>query len=93
MQIAREFDWNYDATYGSSGLVVNLMRVGHAFFEDREAQYDLLIHEFGHHSCSDHLSKDFYRALTKLGARMTVLHWISRRFSMIETQRFLWSFA
>ena len=27
----------------------------------------LLIHEYGHHYCNDHLSKEFYRALTKLG--------------------------
>ena len=73
VRIAREFDWNYDATYGSGGLVVNLMRVGHAFFEDQEAQFALLIHEYGHHYCGDHLCKDFYRALTKLGAKMTVL--------------------
>ena len=61
VRIAREFDWNYDATYGSGGLVVNLMRVGHAFFEDQEAQFALLIHEYGHHYCGDHLCKDFYR--------------------------------
>ena len=45
----------------------------HAFFDSREEQLDLLIHEYGHHYCNDHLSKEFYRALTKLGARMTAL--------------------
>jgi len=73
VRIAREFDWNYGATYGSSGLVVNLMRVGHGFFEDKTAQFALLIHEYGHHYCGDHLSKDFYQALATLGARMTML--------------------
>jgi hypothetical protein len=72
--IAREPGWRYDGTYGPSGnLVVNLMRVGHAFFEDQERQFDFLIHEFGHQYCGDHLSEDYYRALTKLGAKMTML--------------------
>ncbi len=31
--VAREFGWNYDATYDlDTGLVVHLMRVGHDFF-------------------------------------------------------------
>ena len=38
----------------------------HVFFDSREEQLDFLIHEYGHHCCNDHLSKDFYRALTKL---------------------------
>ena len=45
----------------------------HVFFDSREEQLDFLLHEYGHHCCNDHLSKDFYRALTTLGARMTVL--------------------
>ena len=75
VQIVREFGWNYDATYGpASGLVVNLMRVGHKFFETiGETQLDLLIHEYGHHYCGDHLAADFHRALTRLGAKMTML--------------------
>ncbi|MHB9044387.1 MAG: hypothetical protein ACYC35_00455 [Pirellulales bacterium] len=75
VQIAREFGWNYDATYGpNTGLVVNLMRVGHKFFETiGEDQLDLLIHEYGHHYCGDHLAADFHRALTRLGAKMTML--------------------
>ena len=31
---------------------------------------DLLIHELGHHYCSNHLSSDYYDALTKLGAKL-----------------------
>ena len=34
---------------------------------------DLLIDEFGHHFAGDHLSTDYYNALTKLGARMVRL--------------------
>jgi len=33
----------------------------------------LLIHEYGHHYCGDHLAADFHRALTRLGAKMTML--------------------
>jgi len=32
-----------------------------------------LIHEFGHHYSSDHLSEDYYRALCKVGARIVRL--------------------
>lgn len=76
VRIVRGFGWNYDATYGpNSGLVVNLMRVGHDFFNSPigEKQLDLLIHEYGHHYCGDHLAADFHRALTRLGAKMTLL--------------------
>jgi hypothetical protein len=38
-----------------------------------EDQLDLLIHEYGHHYCGDHLAADFHRALTRLGAKMTML--------------------
>ena len=46
---------------------------GPCVFRGSEAQFALLIHEYGHHYCGDHLCKDFYRALAKLGARMTML--------------------
>ena len=53
----------------------NLQRLGHRFFKavasgDTESCNDLLIHEMGHFYESDHLSTGYYKALTKLGARM-----------------------
>ena len=38
-----------------------------------EAAIDLIIHEFGHEYESDHLSEDYYAALTKIGAKMVCL--------------------
>jgi hypothetical protein len=72
--IVREPKWGYGGTYGPSGtLVVNFMRVGHGFFDDLEKQLDFLIHEYGHQYTGDHLSDDYHRALTRLGAKMTML--------------------
>ena len=33
----------------------------------------LIIHEFGHEYSSDHLSEEYYRALSDIGAKMTLL--------------------
>ena len=73
--IARASDWPYGATYGKGRLVFNLSRCGRAFFDNgiSDDVNDLLIHEFGHHYASDHLSADYYRALCKVGARMVRL--------------------
>jgi len=70
--IAREADWPYGAVYGNGRLVFNLARCGHAFFDNgiRDDVNDLLIHEFGHHYESDHLSANYHRALCKVGAHM-----------------------
>lgn len=76
VQIANEFDWNTAATFGhGSELVLNLARLGHKFFDSgiTDEVIDLIIHEFGHHYSGDHLSSDYYDALTDLGARMTRL--------------------
>jgi len=55
---------------------LNLFRLGHAWFDETDAGAlervnDLLIHEYGHHSESNHLSAAYYKALTKLGAKLT----------------------
>jgi len=70
----------FNAAYGGRCLDFNLRALGHAFFDDcaedgrlTERAIDLLIHEFGHEYCGDHLSADYYRALTKLGAKLTLL--------------------
>jgi hypothetical protein len=75
VQIAREFGWNYNATYGDRELTFNLMRVGHTFFDNgiSDEVIDLVIHEYGHHYSNDHLSREYYDALTILGAKMTRL--------------------
>ena len=73
VDFVRDLGWRFGAVYGQGVLTVNLSKLGRAFFDGMEGQLDLLIHEYGHHYCGDHLSDDFHRALTKLGARMTML--------------------
>ena len=73
--ITCDITWPFAATYGSGRLVLNLGSLGHEFFNCgiTNRVIDLLIHEFGHHYASDHLSSDYYDALTRLGAAMTRL--------------------
>lgn len=63
------------AAYGQRVLQFNVGRLGRAWFDGpiREAHIDLLLHEFGHHYESDHLSRRFSDALTRLGAKLAML--------------------
>ena len=71
VEIATAVTWPYAATYGPGGtLTLNLGRLGYKWFDgELEPIMDLLIHEFGHEFCGDHLSHDYLHALTKLGAK------------------------
>lgn len=57
---------------GAGGeLFLNVGRLGHNWFDltnNRVAIDDLLIHEFAHHYSGDHLSSEYYNALSKVGA-------------------------
>ena len=75
VSMVREAAWPYAATYGPGRLVFNVGRCGRGFFDhgiDDDVNA-LLIHEFGHHYSSDHLSAAYYDALCKVGARMVRL--------------------
>ncbi len=71
----------FSATYCRLGTTTgqfefNVGRLGKAWFDAEptaEAVVSLILHEFGHHYESDHLSRRYYKALTDLGARMTRL--------------------
>lgn len=74
VQIASEVAWPFAATYGGGQLTLNLGRLGHRWFEgDQLSINDLLLHELGHEYASNHLSEDYYKALTRLGASMVQL--------------------
>lgn len=75
VRIVSDITWGFAATYGpSSGLTLNLGCLGHKWFGGPlRAINDLLIHELGHHFCSNHLSVDYYKALTKIGAKLVEL--------------------
>lgn len=73
VRIANKVSWPFAATFGPSGvLTLNFGRLGYAFFKDGRCEPvdDLLIHEFAHNKVSDHLSADYYRECTRLGAKM-----------------------
>lgn len=63
------------ACYGDSKLTFNMRRLGKRWFEGplQKKHLDLLIHEFGHDISGDHLSSQYYRALTMLGAKLALL--------------------
>ncbi|MBU8546147.1 MULTISPECIES: ATP-binding protein [Roseomonadaceae] len=75
VRIAVDADVKWLACYGPAGLMyLNKHRLGVKFFLEgpSERVLDLLIHELGHEYSGDHLSSDYYDALTKLGARLAL---------------------
>lgn len=76
--ITREFTWPFVATFGNLTLTLNLGRLGHSWFDEgntrkgRENQIALLLHEFAHHTVSDHLSSEFADEIARLGAKLAV---------------------
>lgn len=66
---------SYAACYGSRELIFNVGRLGYRWFDGgvTEAVNSLLIHEFGHHYCSDHLAHEFHKSLCDLGAKLAQL--------------------
>lgn len=67
------------ATYGrvtdvEGALMLNLGRLGYKWFETiGEHTLDLLLDEFAHQFCEDHLDARYFKALRTLGAKMTLL--------------------
>lgn len=73
VQYVNDVTWPFLATYGpDGGLTFNVAKLGHAFFNGgvTVAVDDLLIHEFGHQYCGDHLDERYHEALTLIGARL-----------------------
>lgn len=83
VRVVNDPTWPFAATYGprkagkSGQLTLNLGTLGYKWFEGRaggrQSIIDLLIHEFGHHYCSDHLDRGYLNALTQLGAKAVEL--------------------
>lgn len=76
VEITNDRAWWPAATYGPCGtLTFNMRKLGRAWFDSPDAINvdDLLLHEFGHEFASDHLSEDYYEALTRLGAKLKFL--------------------
>jgi hypothetical protein len=65
--------FGFSACYGGREMLINRARVGKAWFDELdERSVGLIIHELGHELSSNHLSDEYYRALTKLGARLAI---------------------
>lgn len=62
----------FAAAYGHGTLTLNLMRLGHRWFDEpsQQAVDALLIHEFAHDRVSNHLSEAFHDEVCGLGARL-----------------------
>jgi hypothetical protein len=60
------------ATWNSGFITFNISTLGKSWLEKgvTEEQLDLILHEMSHHFASDHLSKEFNDACTKLGAKL-----------------------
>lgn len=71
-RIVSDVTWPFVATYGPhSGLVPNLGRLGHRWFDGpREPMTELFLHELGHHYSPSHLSPGYHDALTQLGSKL-----------------------
>jgi hypothetical protein len=63
------------ACYGDRELGFNLMRLGHAWFDDgpNVDVDEILIHELAHEKSHDHLSDEYHDALCNLGAKLKEL--------------------
>jgi len=67
--------FNALAAYGGRRMSFNVGRLGKKWFEGplQSRQLDLVIHELGHETASNHFSREYNDALTKLGADATLL--------------------
>lgn len=73
VRFANDVTWPFAATYGPGDLTFNVGRLGKAWFNLKTNQTridNLIIHEFGHHYSLNHLSEEYYDALTSIGARL-----------------------
>lgn len=75
VELADDPKWRCRAAYGSRELILNRRRLGKRWFQGApgEEALALLLHEFGHEYCGDHLDARYYRALCRLGARLARL--------------------
>lgn len=64
------------ACWGERSLQFNVRNLGVAWFDlknNQRAIDDLIIHEFGHHYCGNHLDDGYLDALTRIGSQMVAL--------------------
>ena len=89
VSILSDITESWAACYGDHGLVFNLGRLGHAFFDactngSTDALNELLLHELGHYIEPSHLDEKYHEALCNLGAKLA-------RLALAKPQLFSWS--
>jgi len=70
---------NFSACYGNQRLTFNMTVMHEQWFEGPYGVVhdDLIIHEFGHQYCLDHLDAKYHDALTLLGAKLAHLAYVN----------------
>lgn len=71
--IVKEPSVSWTANFGGTRLCLNYGRLGKNWFAQpnrNEAVLDLLLHEFCHSTCLDHLSHEMHETATRLGAKL-----------------------
>lgn len=84
VQLVDDAGWGFGGTYDKCEAIVGpMLRINLASYapEVGEEIDRLLLHEFAHHECSDHLDKEFAEAGFRLGARL-------KRFALNEPEFF-----
>lgn len=70
-----EADCNLAADYKDGVLRFNVSRLSDGWWKSgiSEEVTELLIHEIGHHRGLHHLSEEYHRTITEIGAKLTML--------------------
>jgi len=77
VRIVRDPHNRFGGWYGSRVLTINLQVMGHKFFDEFPSNVErvlsFVIHELAHEYAPNHLSDEYYRALSDLGAKCVML--------------------
>lgn len=72
--LTKDTTWQFAGAYSTGRLIINWRDVRRPWEAGELILInDLLLHEFAHHFEESHLSDDFHRALSRLGAKLTQL--------------------
>ena len=72
--LTKDTTWQFAGAYSTGRLIINWRDVRRLWEAGELVPInDLLLHELGHHFSDSHLSEDYYRALSRLGAKLTQL--------------------
>ena len=75
VQVTGDVTWGFGAAYGDRTLTLNKGRLGSKWFEEPRLRdvVDLLVHELAHEHESNHLSENYYKALSNLAGLVAEL--------------------